>query len=680
VAGNTAPTTPTAVVVNGAEGEPGSLKDRVIMRRNPFRLLEGALIAAFAVSATRVVIGVKGSFGPEVRRLRSAIEAVRAAGWSDGLDIELLLGPDAYLYGEETGLLEVASGRPPFPRVSPPFRRGVHDADPAGPSTAGTRSTPGTRSTANAAGTARAPGTSSTGSARPEDPARRGAPRAPWTIGPDADAPALVNNVETLSNVAGILAQGADWFRSLGTELSPGTVVCTVSGATARSAVGEVALGTPLREVIDLLGGGPRPDRRLRAVMSGVANPLLGDGELDVPVSYEGMDGVGAGLGAAGFIVFDDRTDLAGVAAGVARFLAVESCGQCEPCKRDGLALSDHLAALARSEADESDLRAVTDRLRTVADGARCYLASQQQRVIGSILERFGDDLRAHLSGRAGVEPMLISPLLEVSDGEAVVDGRHADKQPDWSHDEVDSGAFPAALGVAVTLEVGDGRRGHAADDPYGESAVPGAEQGSANPLGRRLRLSHVRLMDELVAAEDHAHVGGERSAPGADGAAKAPDAPNLVRDDVSSRRSATEDGAGRAADGDGVRVAETFEDAITMLEHDLRVHLDSVERVLYPMVRRVGGDEGETVAAHAEAQRARALEGLHAAHGGGSPDASAVRTLGQEVRTVLSVETAEMLPILQRNLDRQQLRDLANALSEAAASLPDATVDNDVV
>jgi hypothetical protein len=364
----------------------------------------------------------------------------------------------------------------------------------------------------------------------------------------------------------------------------------------------------------------------------------------------------------------------------VARFLAVESCGQCEPCKRDGVALSEHLAAISRSQASERDLRAVDDRLRTVADGARCYLASLQQRVLGSILERFGDDLRAHLGRRPGVEPMLVSPLLEVADGEALIDGRHARKQPDWSHDATDSGASPAALGDAVPLEIGDGRPGPD-EDLLAEGAVPNAGDGGPNPLSRRLRRSHVRLMDELVAAEDHAHVGGEPGRPGVDAGRRAPDAPSVIRDDVGDRRAATEDGRGRAGDADGRHVANTFEDAIAMLEHDLRVHLDSVERVLYPMVRRVGGDEGETVAAHAEVQRDRALQGLRALNGTAErPDTSAVRTLGDEVRTVLSVETAEMLPILQRSLDRQQLRDLANALSDAAASLPDASVDNDVV
>jgi hypothetical protein len=394
------------------------------------------------------------------------------------------------------------------------------------------------------------------------------------------------------------------------------------------------------------------------------------------------MEAAGAGLGAGGVIVFDDHTDLAAVAAGVARFLAIESCGQCEPCKRDGLALTDHLTAIARSQGDEGDLRAVSDRLATVADGARCYLASQQQRVIGSILERFGDDIRRHLSGAPGVDPMVIAPLLDVADGEAFVDGRHASKQPDWSHDEVDSGSFPAALGTSVRLEVGDGR-GEVGDE-LGDSPVVGPDRQPANPLSRRLRRSHVRLMDELVAAEDHA---GATASTGADPASSDAGvegdrdrAPSLVRDDVGSRRAATEDGAGRASDGDGVRVASTFEEAMSMLERDLRAHLDSVERVLYPMVRRVGGDDGETAAAHAEAQRTRALSGLRAAHGTSRPDASAIRTLGDEVRTVLSFETAEMLPILQRTLDRQQLQDLANALSDAAASLPDASIDNDVV
>jgi NADH:ubiquinone oxidoreductase subunit F (NADH-binding) len=265
--------------------------------------------------------------------------------------------------------------------------------------------------------------------------------------GPEAGAvapPTLVDNVETLANVPRILARGADWFRTEGTDESPGTIVCTVTGSTVRAGVGEVIMGTPLREVIELIGGGPRPGRRIKAVLPGVANGLIPEDLLDTPVSYEGLAGIGSGLGSGGFLVFDDEDDLTAVVAGVSRFLAVESCGQCTPCKRDGLALSDRLARLSRSQADAHELDEIRELVATVADEARCSLATQHQVVVRSLLERFPDELARHDRGSDPAEPMEIAELIDIVDGEATIDERHRDKQPDWTYDEVDSGQSPA--------------------------------------------------------------------------------------------------------------------------------------------------------------------------------------------------------------------------------------------
>src|SRR5690606_23789311 len=129
-----------------------------------------------------------------------------------------------------------------------------------------------------------------------------------------------------------------------GTDASPGTIVCTVSGDTARAGVGEFAMGTPLRDIVDEVGGGMPDGRSVAAVMSGVANPLVPGDMLGTPATHEALQAIGSGLGAAGFIVFDDHTDFTAVAEGVARFLSVESCGQCTPCKQDGRAIRDLLA------------------------------------------------------------------------------------------------------------------------------------------------------------------------------------------------------------------------------------------------------------------------------------------------------------------------------------------------
>ena len=396
---NGTPEAPPAVIVNAAEGEPGTFKDRTILRRNPYVVLEGALIAAYAVGADLVVVGTKRSFGGEVDRIREAIDEIEAAGWNPGVNMVVFEGPDEYLYGEESALLETIDGRWPFPRVVPTFRRGLRGAEPL-----------------------------------------------------DKPGPALVNNTESLANVPRIIHRGAGWFRTVGTEQSPGTMVCTITGQTRRQGVGEVRMGTPLREVIEAISGGPLPGRTIKAVMSGVANGIIPASELDVPVSYEGLASIGSGLGSGSFIVLDDTADMPAVAAGVARFLAVESCGQCSPCKLDGLTLAENLAKVSRSDAREHEISVIRRRLGTVADRSRCFLATQQQVVIESILKHFPDEMEAHLSKKADpVEPELVAELLDIRGGHAYLDARHRGKQPDWSHNKTDSGTVPVELYSALT-------------------------------------------------------------------------------------------------------------------------------------------------------------------------------------------------------------------------------------
>jgi len=403
----------TTVVVNGAEGEPGTFKDRTILRNDPYQVIEGAVIAALAVGADQVIFGLKESFGEEVGRVGRAVEEIVAAGWAQDVDLQIFEGPDEYLYGEETALLETIDGRYPFPRIAPPFRRGVREV------TAG-----------------------------PDASAESGLSGQVEMAGPDGGTdppPTLVDNVETLANVARIIARGAAWFRTEGTEKSPGTIVCTVTGSTQRHGVGEVQMGTPLREVIETIGGGPRPGRQIKAVLPGVAQGLIPGALLDTPVTYEDLAAIGSGLGSGGFIVFDDSDDLAAVAAGVSRFLAVESCGQCTPCKQDGLQLSGLMDKICRSEAVEADLDVVRTRVSTVADGARCYLATQHQNVLASVLEQFPDDVQAHLGGGAApVEPALIAELVDIVEDSALWDERHRQKQPDWTYDAEYSGQAPA--------------------------------------------------------------------------------------------------------------------------------------------------------------------------------------------------------------------------------------------
>jgi NADH:ubiquinone oxidoreductase subunit F (NADH-binding) len=398
----------STVVANGAEGEPGSFKDRVLLRTNPYRVLEGALIAAHAVDAGRVIVAVKKGFARELARVADAIEEVRVAGWIDDMEVVVFGGPVEYLYGEETGLLEAIDGREPFPRVAPPWRHGVDEIGEGAESAADLELA------------------------------------EPW--GEGIAPPTLANNVETLAHAAMILARGADWFREYGTPESPGTIVCTISGATQRAGVAEIPLGTTLRRAIDDIGGGVDAGRSVQAVVSGVANPFLPPSALDTPLTYEAMREAGSGLGAAGFVVFDDADDMVAVTHGMSRFLAIESCGQCTPCKRDGLALTARLDRIRRSDAHANVVDEVADLATTVADSARCNLATQHQLIVNSLLELFPDAVRGHIDRH--LEPAdqyLIAPIVDIVDGRAQLDVAHASKQPDWTYDEVDSGKWPAA-------------------------------------------------------------------------------------------------------------------------------------------------------------------------------------------------------------------------------------------
>ena len=407
----------TTIVINAAEGEPGTFKDRAIIRANPYAPIEGALIAAHALGAKSVIIATKAGFTDELARLRSAIGEIVMVGWAGGVEIRIVEGPYSYLFGEETALLEVIDGRPPFPRIAPPFRRGVIEV---------------VRTADDAA----------SGSGLSADVQMA-------TTGTDSVAPpVLVSNLETFANVPGIIAKGSKWFRSVGTAESPGTIVCTLSGAVQHPLVVEVPMGTTLREVIELAGG-LFPERALRAVLVGVSSAPLTADQLDTALTYEAMHAIGSGLGSAGYIVIDDETSMAAVAAGVSRFLAVESCGQCTACKQDGAQISDLLGKVVRGLGTEEHLATVTLRLSTVADGARCSLATQHQVVVGGLLAAFDSEVRACLI--PGAEPgtvQLVAPLIDIDEHGATLDTSFAHKQLDWTYSTTDSAKTPVDLVV----------------------------------------------------------------------------------------------------------------------------------------------------------------------------------------------------------------------------------------
>jgi NADH:ubiquinone oxidoreductase subunit F (NADH-binding) len=384
------------VVCNAAEGEPAAFKDRAIMRANPYAVVEGVAIAAFAVGAERAFIGVKERFEFEVERLATAVDEMTEAGLVGDVTIQVVLGPDAYLFGEETGLLQVIEGEAPLPRNVPPY---IHGLFATVPSTGWSAAPAGVVDTA------------------------------------PASNPTVVSNVETLATVGFILARGPEWHRSLGTAESPGTIVATVVGDVVRPGVGLVEMGTPLRDVIEQVGGGVAPGRAVKAVVSGVANPVLTADQLDTACSYEGMAAAGSGLGAAGFLVLDDTASMVEVARELSRFLYVESCGQCPACKLGTGAVTERLESLAAGTAAPDDLDVIAFRLQTVTDGNRCYLPVQERLVVSSILQAFPEEVAEALDGTPRPERGFVVPkLVDLTDGVAVYDERQSLKRPDWTY------------------------------------------------------------------------------------------------------------------------------------------------------------------------------------------------------------------------------------------------------
>ncbi len=383
------------VVCNGAEGEPGTFKDRAILRHNPYQVIEGLAIAALVVRASHAFLTIKSTFTREAGILRRALAEMQVAGLAGDVPISLVLGPDSYLFGEEKALLEVVEGEDPLPRREPPYVHGLFASWP----------------------------------------------QMGWNSRDGADAdevsanPTIVNNVETLATVPHILTGGAEWYRSLGTWESPGTMVFTVVGDVVRPGYAELELGTTVRQVIDLVGGGTHPGRTVKAVFSGVANGVITADHLDAPATYEDLRAIGSGLGSAGLIVYDDTADMAAVARMFARFLHVESCGQCGACKLHSGSISATLDRLTQGAAEDRDIEELGSRLRMVTDQNRCYLPVELQTVVASILREFPEDVVAHLD-RAAMPPReyRLPKLVDLHDGVAVYDPRISRKQPDWTY------------------------------------------------------------------------------------------------------------------------------------------------------------------------------------------------------------------------------------------------------
>jgi len=396
------------VVANGAEGEPGTFKDRTLMRANPYQVIEGIAVAALVLGAREAFFCLKASFGREVDRITSAVAEMEAAGLVGDLTITIVQGPDEYLYGEEKAMLEVIEGKAPLPRLLPPYEQGLFAVAPE----LGWESTP-------------------------RDPSSAVVGETP--VGSSAGAgvnPTLVSNVETFANIVPILTRGAEWHRGLGTAESPGHAICTVVGDVETAGVAEIELGMTVAEVIQQIGGGVRPGRHVKAVLSGVSNAVLTAAQLDTGLSYEAMAATGSGLGSLGLIVYDETACMVDLAHIVSRFLYVESCGQCPACKFGTGEITAYLERLRQLRGEDRDVVAIAERLRSVTDGNRCALPVEEQAVVASLLRSFPEEFADHLEGQRcpGRHNLPIPKIVDIAKGVATFDLRQARKQPDWTY------------------------------------------------------------------------------------------------------------------------------------------------------------------------------------------------------------------------------------------------------
>ena len=368
-------------VCNGAEGEPATFKDRHLLGINPYQVLEGLAIAAYAVGAERCFVGVKETFTEEVEAVRRALREMEAADALGGIPFEVVAGPDLYLFGEETGLEEVIEGRLPLPRFARPFMLGLFAQPPN-------------------------------------------------------DNPTLVNNVETLANVPHVLADGPDWLRSNGTESSPGTMVFTVCGDVQREGVFELPLGTTLRELVEGFAGGAPEGRTVKALFPGASNTVIIPEQLDTPMDFDSMRQVGSGLGAGGFAVFDDSACMVRAAYAYSRFLWVESCGQCPACKFGTGEVTKALDAIESGKGSDQDVELVLVRARASTDGQKCALPTGESLLMQSVVQVFADEFRAHLGSACPRPRDLVFHKIAGWDPAARAfryDAAYAHRQPDWT-------------------------------------------------------------------------------------------------------------------------------------------------------------------------------------------------------------------------------------------------------
>lgn len=343
---------PKYLAVNADEGEPGTFKDRYWLRKDPYPLIEGCIICAYALGINTTYIYIRGEFLEEIRIVENCIEQCRRAGLlgknilGSGFDMECWVHPGAgaYICGEETAMLSSLEGKAGQPKLKPPF------------------------------------------------PAVEGLFRCPT----------VVNNVETLVCVPLIIQNGGKWFADLGTERNGGPKVFGVSGHVKRPGLYEFPLGVNLKEVIYKHCGGILDDRPLKAVIPGGSScPVLTPAEIDIPADFDSFKAVGSMLGTAGVIVIAEPTPLIEVLLRIARFYAHESCGQCTPCREGTGWMVRILENIKKGLATKREIGLLMDAAAKIEGNTICALGDAAAWPVKSFLQKFPEEFSRYVAGAA---------------------------------------------------------------------------------------------------------------------------------------------------------------------------------------------------------------------------------------------------------------------------------------
>ena len=336
-------------VCNAGEHEPGTFKDRHLLKTIPHQLIEGCLIASRTAHAKASFIYVNHEYQEERENLKKALAQAKERGFvgknilGSGIDIDLQVfeGHGSYVAGEETAMLESMQGRPAMPRQKPPFY--------------------------------------------PTDYGLYG-------------KPTLVNNVETLCNVPRILHKGAAWFTQVGTEKCPGTMMFSLSGAVNRPGVYEMPMGVTMGELIEKCGGGVPDGRKLKAVFpGGPAFSMVTADQLDLPMDFDSLKKAGTGLGSAGVIVVDDATCMVRQTLKFSNFFKGESCGQCPPCRLGTINLATLMAKIEAGEGTQKDLDSLLQLCGFVKGTGYCTLVTGAAVLVQSSLKLFRQEFEEHI-------------------------------------------------------------------------------------------------------------------------------------------------------------------------------------------------------------------------------------------------------------------------------------------